>query len=392
MHYCPFFYTHTSFIKDYQYVVKIIWARKTCLTKPVGWGRQNLLDGEYFVHSRELWVDYAKAIGIMLVVYGHVARGICQSFNSMNANFQLIDSVIYSFHMPLFFFLSGIFFVASTKKHGHKKMLLSKIDTILYPYILWSLLQGMLEFWLSTYTNGQVTLTEVFSLLWEPRAQFWFLYTLLFCFLIASVIFRLLSINAAIFFGISITTYLLHDHFTSWSLTSMITNNLVFFALGILFNKQSSQDTFSSPWTLVFFSLLFVACQYYFHITLNLSYHTHSLLSLLLAIVSIFFVASLSSVLANLIQSKFLAFIGSASLAIYLMHIIIGSGTRIALSKLLHVSNIPLHIMAGCMTGLLIPMLVFYYIKKTNTQWIFSAPISNRIFYENRDNKAEKSI
>jgi fucose 4-O-acetylase-like acetyltransferase len=335
------------------------------------------------MRSRELWVDYAKAIGIVLVVYGHVVRGVCQSFSSMSPGYQLADSVIYSFHMPLFFFLSGIFFVASIKKHGHKKMLLSKIDTILYPYILWSLLQGIIEFGLSLYTNGHVTLTEVFSLLWQPRAQFWFLYILLFCFLIASLAFRILSTNAAIlFFGISAIAYLLHDHFTSWSLTSMITNNLVFFALGILFHKQSSQDAFSSPWALVFFSLLFIAGQYYFHITLNLNYHTHNLLSLVLAIISIFFVASLSSVIANLIQSKFLAFIGSASLAIYLMHIIIGSGTRIALSTLFHVSNHPLHIMAGCMAGLLIPMLVFYYIKKTKTAWIFSGRISTLLSKE----------
>ncbi|MCB5205681.1 acyltransferase family protein [Methylovorus mays] len=329
------------------------------------------------MRSRELWVDYAKAIGIILVVYGHVARGICQSFNSTNASFQLADSVIYSFHMPLFFFLSGIFFVASTKKHGHKKMLLSKIDTILYPYILWSLLQGIIEFGLSPYTNGHVKLTEVFSLLWEPRAQFWFLYTLLFCFLICSVFFRLLSFQAiSVFFCFSIAVYLLHDYFPSWSLISMISNNLVFFSLGILVSKQSSQDALSSPWILLFFTLLFLTGQYYFHATLHLTYQAHGIPSLLLAIISIFFIASLSSALANLVQSKFFAFIGSASLAIYLMHIIIGSGTRIALSKLLHVSDISFHIIAGCMAGILIPMLAFYYIRKTKTEWIFSASIS----------------
>ncbi|MCB4811371.1 acyltransferase [Methylovorus menthalis] len=330
------------------------------------------------MRSRELWVDYAKAIGIILVVYGHVARGVCQSFSSMNTSFQLVDSVIYSFHMPLFFFLSGIFFVASTKKHGHKKMLLGKIDTILYPYILWSLLQGIIEFGLSPYTNKHATLTEVFSLLWEPRAQFWFLYTLLFCFLISSVFFRLISFKAiSVFFCLSVAIYLLHDYFISWSLISMISNNLVFFALGTLFSKQSSQDTLSSPWILLFFSLLFIASQYYFHFTLHLTYQAHGIPSLMLAIISIFFIASLSSALANSVQSRFFAFIGSASLAIYLMHIIIGSGTRIVLSKLLHVSDIPLHIITGCLAGIFIPMLAFYYIKKTQTQWIFSARISN---------------
>jgi len=54
------------------------------------------------------WVDYAKGIGIILVVYGHVARGIFSAGMIVNEKiFRLVDSVIYSFHMPLFFFLSA---------------------------------------------------------------------------------------------------------------------------------------------------------------------------------------------------------------------------------------------------------------------------------------------
>lgn len=47
------------------------------------------------VKGRECWIDIAKGIGIILVVLGHVTR-----------NENLIR-IIYSFHMPLFFFLSG---------------------------------------------------------------------------------------------------------------------------------------------------------------------------------------------------------------------------------------------------------------------------------------------
>lgn len=41
------------------------------------------------------WIDYAKAIGIFLVVVGHTYAG------------NALTNWIYSFHMPLFFFLSG---------------------------------------------------------------------------------------------------------------------------------------------------------------------------------------------------------------------------------------------------------------------------------------------
>jgi fucose 4-O-acetylase-like acetyltransferase len=60
--------------------------------------------------SRNIWVDYAKAIGIILVVYGHVARGIFNAGLVIDqALYELVDHVIYSFHMPLFFFCRGFF-------------------------------------------------------------------------------------------------------------------------------------------------------------------------------------------------------------------------------------------------------------------------------------------
>lgn len=49
--------------------------------------------------KRLVFVDVAKAIAIFLVVLGHVV--------SSNTTTKL---VLYSFHMPLFFILSGFFF------------------------------------------------------------------------------------------------------------------------------------------------------------------------------------------------------------------------------------------------------------------------------------------
>ncbi len=142
------------------------------------------------MQERNVWVDYAKAIGIILVVYGHVARGVFNAGLPMDeGEFVLVDSIIYSFHMPLFFFLSGLFFFDSLQKRGRGGLIINKVDTIVYPFIVWSLLQGLFEVVLSNYTNGQVTLTEVFSLLWMPRAQFWFLYALFLVFLVCTFLY-----------------------------------------------------------------------------------------------------------------------------------------------------------------------------------------------------------
>nr|MBF0682940.1 acyltransferase family protein [Pseudomonas sp.] len=142
------------------------------------------------MQERNAWVDYAKAIGIILVVYGHVARGVFNAGLPMDEElFVLVDSIIYSFHMPLFFFLSGLFFYDSLMKRGTGGLIVNKVDTIVYPFIVWSLLQGFFEAALSNYTNGQVTVTEVLSLLWEPRAQFWFLYALFMVFVLSAFVY-----------------------------------------------------------------------------------------------------------------------------------------------------------------------------------------------------------
>ncbi len=141
--------------------------------------------------ARTEWVDYAKGIGIVLVVFGHVARGVHTAGLPIDEGlFRLVDSVIYSFHMPLFFFLSGLFFTASLQQQGAGRLVAGKLRTVALPYLVWSILQGLVEVLLSQYTNGHVTLVEVFSLLWQPRAQFWFLYVLFFMFLGATLIYR----------------------------------------------------------------------------------------------------------------------------------------------------------------------------------------------------------
>ncbi|MDA9004038.1 acyltransferase family protein [bacterium] len=71
------------------------------------------------ISHRSEWVDYCKAIGIILVVYGHVARGLFNAgIGSSIPWYSLVDSIVYSFHMPLFFFLSGLFFYSSFSKKG----------------------------------------------------------------------------------------------------------------------------------------------------------------------------------------------------------------------------------------------------------------------------------
>ncbi len=77
------------------------------------------------------YVDIAKAIGIVLVVTGHVVAGD-----------SLIKKIIYSFHMPLFFVVAGI--VARGIDCRNTKLaaefLSGKVKRLLVPYGIWALI------------------------------------------------------------------------------------------------------------------------------------------------------------------------------------------------------------------------------------------------------------
>ena len=70
------------------------------------------------------WLDVAKGIGIISVFLGHTI------FSD-----EMWRIWIYSFHMPLFFFLSGITY-NETKYDKIKNLLVAKSKSILIPYII----------------------------------------------------------------------------------------------------------------------------------------------------------------------------------------------------------------------------------------------------------------
>lgn len=66
---------------------------------------------------REIWPGVAMGIGILLVVYGHAARGLERAGLPIDPDiFSFVDAVSYAFHMPLFFFVSGYWLTTRTRK------------------------------------------------------------------------------------------------------------------------------------------------------------------------------------------------------------------------------------------------------------------------------------
>ncbi|MBD1556285.1 acyltransferase [Vibrio sp. S9_S30] len=327
--------------------------------------------------NRTDWVDYAKGIGILLVVYGHVARGLFNAKIDMPAALYFrIDSAIYSFHMPLFFFLSGLFFYHSFSKRGTKKLMFSKVDTIFYPYVLWSLLQGSIEAVLSTYTNGNVSFSDVLALLWAPRAQFWFLYALFFAFLVSSIVYTTASKPlGGGFFVITVLLYVFASFLPDFTFIKLLSKNLVFFILGIIFTQYRLERFLTSGAALGATFVLFVFVQWGYHDLLGLDYRQRGAESLIVAICSIAFVTSLSITISKG-AFGFLKTLGAASMAIYVMHVLAGSGVRVVLTKGMGIESVSIHLVLGMVVATLAPLAAYQIIERFRIPFILSAPIS----------------
>ena len=131
--------------------------------------------------ARAEWVDVAKGMGIVLVVFGHAIDGLLAA--------RLVDAqggwatsyfAVYSFHMPLFFLLAGLF-VSQRLAADATGFVHSAFVRIAWPYLLWSVIQLAVINALGQLVNtpSQLDAQRLVSLLWEPTSQFWFLQALL---------------------------------------------------------------------------------------------------------------------------------------------------------------------------------------------------------------------
>ena len=113
--------------------------------------------------NRTKYIDTIKGIGIFLVFYGHFIGNLYYTgYDFTFLQFKLV----YSFHMPLFFFISGIFWKPGSKTFS--QTFKEKFLTRIVPALFWSIV--LIPYWLtevspqkllqmiSKYPSGNFTL------------------------------------------------------------------------------------------------------------------------------------------------------------------------------------------------------------------------------------------
>lgn len=135
--------------------------------------------------ERIKWIDQSKGMAIFLVVVGHViANGHSSGIVDKNGLWPVINRLIYSFHMPLFFLISGYLampkFLISNGLGGVIKSLY-KLLYLLIPYIVFSSIYLFMKiaFAGSGAVSNPVELTDILFIYKSPIGEYWFLYALI---------------------------------------------------------------------------------------------------------------------------------------------------------------------------------------------------------------------
>jgi fucose 4-O-acetylase-like acetyltransferase len=311
--------------------------------------------------ARKIWIDFARGIGVILVVYGHVLGGLVRAdLFPQGTLASWMDYTLYTFHMPLFFFLAGLN-VQHSLRRGPKPFLFSKGWTIAYPYVLWSLVQGGIIMLLSRDANIPIYPSDLAAIWYRPIGQFWFLYALMICHVLAVLLPNRTAMIVVTAIGFAV--FMLSPVRPDLSLTL---HHLPFYVVGLYATRSviAWQPRGGTGWaTLMLIGLAFAAAV---AVGGNISgMDALGLASLPACVLGIAGVVVVCKLLVET-RHRWLAAVGLMSMTIYVLHILAGSGMRIVMLKL-HVPPLPwVYLLAGTAAGVMLPMLAHVILQRLN--------------------------
>lgn len=199
-----------------------------------------------FSQSKRLtYIDSLKGFAMLCVVLGHIVDGYINSnmYPDNTSQMIVIYKIIYSFHMELFFLISGLLYSHAYIKQGNvdKSRIRNKILNLIGVYIIFSITMGVFKIVFGRYTNTDVTVNDLLLIPIKTISPYWYLYVLVVFYALISIINTDSLLNRYRFiFAIALTLSILSSflNFTDWFELRRICNHFLFFYTGILIDKN----------------------------------------------------------------------------------------------------------------------------------------------------------
>lgn len=317
-------------------------------------------------YRRHAWADDARGIGIVLVVLGHAisgseAAGIAPGSPAANA----VYAFIYGFHMPLFFFLSGVFVPRSIAR---RDFLRGKVDTLIYPYVVWTLIQGAMTLALAADVNTPTTVTAILvGLAVNPISHLWFLWVLFLLSALAHLAYRFrLSANAALAIAVGLWSVAMVP--VLFGAIGLVPRSLcryaIYFAIGLRVSKWILGPRSAHRMPLFAVAVLGIAGAW-----ATREWPSNPALAPVTAGLGVSAVLAIAFMLGA--GATWLTQLGRWTMPIYLGHVMAAAGMRIGLLRL-GIRSQPAHLMLATICGVSAPALLGWARDRGHFVYLFS--------------------
>lgn len=277
------------------------------------------------------YIDSCRGFVILLVVVGHVVQCLYRPKEFDN---DVLFRVIYAFHMPFFFFLSGYVSKSDIKFsneliHVAKKRILQ----LILPFCLWGVYLNILDYEEPLY---------MFFL--RPDHGLWFCFHLCVVIVYCSV---LMCFSKIIPYGggriskivMLVLGYLILKRLSDWNIydycqTAMLLYFYPYYAVGMLlgdFRNLLEKYQFSFVTTVLFIVAFFTLASVWYRVPNAIPVDAHQYVVILNSLLSYKYITAFLGIFATVIffsqfshnSSNFLIHLGKYSLGIYVIHFVI---------------------------------------------------------------------
>lgn len=312
--------------------------------------------------SRIAWIDAARGIAIILVVLGHAIHMVARGGGApMPGWLQHLDRIIYTFHVPVFLFLAGLFLPTACQNTDRPTWVARRTIALLYPYLIWATVQTTLEL-LAAGSTLPEALRSYARVLYFPPAHFWFVYVLFFCSALLVFLPGVAARDARhrwLPLCVALGAYALHPYLPGGPLRDM-SRSLIIIVAGCLCAPWMRLRPRTATLVIVASALCFLPVAA--RCTIG-DGTPHPATGLLLALGGIAFTVVLASCTRGWF-SRALSYLGSHSLAVYLLHVMAIQASLILLQRALpRLTGVPL-VLGVTLLGTLLPVIALLLMRR----------------------------
>ncbi len=330
--------------------------------------------------ERIAWIDAVKGFAIICVVLGHVVNGYMDAglYSQHTAFLQDIYNMVYAFHMPLFFMISGFLFREAyvqgeiPQSRIRREPLNRQVLNLLLVYIIYSLLLGVSKMVFSGAVNNTVAGIDLLMIWARPIQLYWYLYVLL-LFYVVFRIDKVRNVNPAIMLPVLAVLSACNAYIPTipWFQVNRFLYYAFFFLLGICYRQITEKKVI----------LRGGECLCIVSVVLSVVLWSRTQYLRSIPVANFIIAAGLTLGLLDLFRSvRFLSKIpvlnncGKYCMEIYLLHTFFATAVRAVFAKT--VANVYVSVLCNLIISTVIPIVFSVVVKKIGLYELFFKPNS----------------